>query len=162
MEIMEIFHTQRQWNAEPPRTLVITCSDGRFQEEVDEFLQRHLAIDHYDRLYVPGGAGALVTSETEFIRADRLRTECRFLIEAHGIERVILMVHGPAEDGPAEALCGDYQRRLPTSSQVDIRRQQDRDTERICRDGLGDGVRLEFYRCEVTGDGLVQFVRMHP
>ena len=157
---MEVFRTQRPWNAQRPTTLVIACSDGRFQEEVDEFLRDHLVIDHHDRLYVPGGAGALVTSGTEFIRADRLRNECRFLIEAHGIERAILMFHGPAEDGPVEALCGDYQRRLPTSSPAGVRRQQDRDAERIQRDGLGGGVCLEIYRCEVTADGLVRFVQM--
>ena len=159
---MEVFQTPQQWSAQLPTTLVIACSDGRFQEEVDEFLRLHLAIDHYDRLFVPGGAGALVTSGAEFIRADRIRGECRFLIEAHGIERVILMVHGPASDGPAEALCGDYQRRLPTSSQADIRRQQDQDVERLRRDGLGDEVQIEFYRCEVTADGVVRFVPMHP
>jgi len=158
---MEVFNTHRPWNEQRPKTLVIACSDGRFQEEVDEFLQRHLAIDHYDRLYVPGGAGALVTSGTEFIRADRFLTECRFLIEGHGIERVILLFHGPAADGPAEALCGDYQRRLPTSPPASIRRQQDRDAEWIWREGLGDGVRLEIYRCEVAADGLVRFVQMY-
>lgn len=157
---MEVFHTHRNWNEQRPETLVIACSDGRFQEEVDEFLQRHLAIDHYDRLYVPGGAGALATSADELIRADRFRTECQFLIGSHWIERVILMFHGPAEDSPTEALCGDYKRRLPAATPDDIRRQQERDAEQIQRDGLWDGVRLEIYRCEVTTDGLVRFVQM--
>jgi hypothetical protein len=158
---MEVFHTHRPWNQQRPETLVVACSDGRFQEEVDEFLQRHLAIDHYDRLYVPGGAGALATGAHEPVRAHRFRTECQFLIGSHRIERVILMFHGPAEDGPTEALCGDYQRRLPASSADGICRQQERDAEQVRRDGLWDGVRLEIYRCEVTTDGLVRFVQMH-
>jgi hypothetical protein len=141
---------------------VVACSDGRFQEEVDEFLQRHLAIDHYDRVYVPGGAGALATSGAEFIRGQRARAECQFLIEAHGIERVILMFHGPAEDGPPEALCGDYVRRLPTSAPAGIRRQQERDAAQIRREGLSAGIRLEIYSCEVTSDGVVRFVEMKP
>jgi hypothetical protein len=157
---MEVFHTQRPWNEQLPETLVIACSDGRFQEEVDEFLKRHLAIDHFDRLYVPGGAGALAASGREIVRRDRLRSDCRFLITTHGIERVILMFHGPAVDGPAEALCGDYRRRLPTSSPAAIRDQQERDAEQICRDGVADGVRLEIYMCEVTRDGFVRFVEM--
>lgn len=158
---MQIFQTSRQWKGQRPETLVIACSDGRLQEEVDEFLQRHLAINHYDRLYVPGGAGALATSDAERVRGDRFRSECQFLITAHGVERIILMFHGPAEDGPPEALCGDYNRRLPASSPAAIRRQQDLDAEQIWRDGLGDGVRLEIYRCEVTADEFVRFVQMY-
>lgn len=158
---MENFQVRGLWAGSLPDTLVVVCSDGRFREEVDEFLHSHLGVGRYDRLYIPGGAGALVRSGTEFIRADRLLTESRFLITAHGIERAILMFHGPAEDGPADALCGDYRRRLPTSDAAAIRRQQDRDAERILREGLGAGVRLEIYRCEVTKDQAVRFVRMH-
>ena len=161
LEVMEVFHTQRPWNAQRPTTIVIACSDGRFQQEVDEFLESHLDIHRFDRLYVPGGAGALAKSGTEFIRADRLRNECRFLVAAHGVERVILMFHGPAEDGPDEAVCGDYMRRLPTSSQADIRRQQRRDAALILSEGLGEGVGLEIYSCEVTRGGFVRFVQMH-
>jgi hypothetical protein len=158
---MEVYRTRRPWNGQLPGTLVVVCSDGRFREEVDEFLHRHLAVGQYDRLYVPGGAGALATSGAEFIRADRLLTECRFLIRAHGIERVILMFHGPAVDGPVEALCGDYRRRLPTSDVAAIRRQQERDAKQIRRNGLGAGVDLEIYRCEVMKDQAVRFVQMH-
>ena len=157
---MEVFQTRRPWTEQSPDTLVIACSDGRFQEEVDEFLRDHLGIRQYDRLYVPGGAGALATTGIEFVRSDRFRNECRFLVGAHGIQRAILLFHGPAEDGPAEAVCGDYARRLPTSPPDALRRQQDRDAEQIWRDGLGAGVVLEIYRCEVTGDGGVQFVRL--
>jgi hypothetical protein len=157
---MEIFQTRRPWNGQLPGTLVLACSDGRLQKEVDEFLHGHLAISHYDRLYVPGGAGALATSGGEFLRADRFRRECRFLIKAHEVNRVILMFHGPTEDGPPEAVCGDYRRRQPMSSPTAIRRQQERDAEQIWRDGLIDKVPLEIYRCEVASDGLVRFVQL--
>ena len=159
---MKPYHTNRPWREQRPKILVVACSDGRFQEEVDEFLQHHLAIDHCDRVYLPGGAGALATSGAEFIRGQRNRGECQFLIKAHSIERVILMFHGPAEDGPPQALCGDYTRRLPTSSPAGIRRQQERDAAQIRRDGLGDGISLELYRCEATSDGVVRFVEMNP
>jgi len=158
---MEVFRTRNAWGAQAPSVLVIACSDGRFQEEVDEFLRSHLGVQNYDRLYVPGGAGALAKGGTEFMRAQRIRTEGQFLVEAHGIERIILMFHGPAKDGPAEASCGDYKRRLPTASAESLLRQQEKDAEQIVREGLWDGVRLEIYRCEVTADGLVSFVLMH-
>jgi hypothetical protein len=157
---MQVFGTGSAWDAQFPDVLVIACSDGRFQEEVDEFLQNELDIRRYDRLYVPGGAGALWTGGCEFIRAQRFRVECQFLIEAHGIERVILMFHSPAEDGPVEASCGDYMRRLPTASASHLRRQQERDAEQLRRDRLWDGVALEIYRSEVTSGGVVRFVPM--
>ncbi len=148
------------WNDRQPGALVIACSDGRFGDEVDDFLHRRLGVPCYDRLYVPGGAGALASSGSEFLRAQRYRSECRFLIDAHGIKRVILFFHGPAEDGPAEAVCGDYNRRLPTSTPSAVRRQQERDARQILRDGLGDNVILEIYFCEVTKDRLLRFEAM--
>lgn len=158
---MEIFCTEGRWNERLPETLVVACSDGRFQEEVDEFLERHLAIRRYNRLYLPGGAGALVANEIEAGRGDRFRSECRFLIELHGIKRVVLMFHGPAEEGPDAAACGDYRRRLPELSLAAIRARQEEDAKRLCHEGLGDGVGLEIYRCEVMGEGMVRFVQMH-
>jgi hypothetical protein len=140
---------------------VVACSDGRFGDEVEDFLQRRLGVPCYDRLYVPGGAGALAAGGAEFLRAQRFRSECQFLIEAHGIKRVILFFHGPAEEGPAEAVCGDYKRRLPTSTPNSVRRQQERDARQIIRDGLGDDVALEVYFCEVTKDRLLRFRAIH-
>ncbi|MGD2215294.1 MAG: hypothetical protein PVJ64_01005, partial [Gemmatimonadales bacterium] len=102
----------------------------------------------------------LAKSDSETARADQFRSECRFLITAHGIERVVLLFHGPAEDGPRAAMCGDYQRRHPRSSPADIQRQQEEDAEQIREDGLGEGVRLEFYRYEATKDGRVCFVEL--
>src|SRR5688500_5046649 len=91
-----------QWNPARPRILVIACSDGRLQEATDDFLANHLGITHYDRLYVPGGAGGLSPSGRDFLRAQNLQRECRYLVEAHGVERLLALFHGPAPDGPAD------------------------------------------------------------
>ena len=48
-----------------------------------------------------------------FMRADQLRRECGFLVQAHGVADVYLIFHGPAEDGPPQATCADYRRKLP-------------------------------------------------
>lgn len=144
------------WNDRRLEALVVACSDGRFHDEVEEFVRTQLDVAFYDRLYVPGGGGALATSGAEFLRAQRLRSECRFLIEVHELERAILFFHGPVPDGPQAALCGDYRRRLPTSTIGAIRLQQERDARQIMREGLG-GVRLEAFYCEVVGDGSVRF-----
>jgi len=149
------------WDASDPDVLVVACSDGRFQEELDVFLQEHLHITHYDRLYLPGGAGALAPSGIEFTRAAALQKECRFLIEAHGIKRVILFFHGPRTDGPYEAACGDYRREFPGSSVTEIRKQQDLDLVELLRASIWHGVSLEVLRAEVTRDRRVEFVRLH-
>ncbi len=51
-----------KWSADRPHTLVIACSDGRLQEQTDEFLHRQLGLSGFDRFYVPGGGGALASS----------------------------------------------------------------------------------------------------
>lgn len=148
------------WSDRPFEALVVSCSDGRFNAQIDEFLHHQLAISCYDRLYLPGGAGALAATGTEFLRVQRIRAECQFLIRAHAIRRAVLLFHGPTADGPREALCGDYLRRLPTSTVAGIRLQQERDARQLLREGLGPSVALEIYRCEVGKDAIVQFVPM--
>ena len=154
------YQAQSPWKDRQFEALVVACSDGRFNEHIDEFLRCQLAITCYDRLYVPGGAGALATSGTEFLRAQRVRAECQFLIRVHGIKRVILLFHAPSADGPKQAACGDYLRRYPTSTAAAIRLQQERDAKQVMRDGLGPDVRLELYRCEVMSGGVVRFEPM--
>jgi hypothetical protein len=155
------YSIDRQWINNLPNTLVVMCSDGRFQQETDEFLHDYLGISRYDRLYVPGGAGALTASGFEFSRAGQIREECRFLIAAHGIERAILMFHGPSTNGPEAAICGDYRRVFPSHSAAAIYEQQVRDAAEIIGTGL-EGVPVELYRCEVTEGGVVQFVEFSP
>lgn len=111
--------------------LVVACSDGRLQEPLDEFLNNALDVRSYDRLYLPGGPGALSTAGLEYMRANRAREELQFLITAHQIEAVVLMYHCAAEDGPPEAICADYARIYPQYDAARIREQQERDTEEI-------------------------------
>ncbi|HET7234443.1 MAG TPA: hypothetical protein VFJ16_30800 [Longimicrobium sp.] len=159
---MSAAHLARDpWNPARPGVLVIACSDGRLQEQVDEFLAAR-GITHYDRLYVPGGPGALSSSGVSYARADQFRRECMFLFRAHGIEDVYLIYHGAAEDGPADATCADYRLKLPTHTPAQIREQQQRDAHEMIRDGFGWNVnpRIHSFRCEITGRGAVQFVEL--
>lgn len=149
------------WNPARPGVLVIACSDGRIQEPVDEFLTT-LGVTHYDRLYVPGGPGALSSSGVRYVRADQFRRECGFLVRAHQIEDVYLIFHGPAEDGPPEATCADYREKLPNHTPGQIREQQRRDADEVVYHGFGWNLnpRVHPFRCEITGDGAVQFVSL--
>jgi hypothetical protein len=65
--------SHRRWAPDRPHTLVIACSDGRLQEQTDAFLTHQLGLAGFDRVYVPGGGGALASSGRDFIRAQQLR-----------------------------------------------------------------------------------------
>ena len=71
----------------------IYCSDGRFGEHMDDFLQNELALPRYDRLVVPGGPARLVDRFAAFDEQRATRNDLKFLVEAHGLERIILIAH---------------------------------------------------------------------
>jgi hypothetical protein len=149
-----------RWSSTRPNVLVIACSDGRLQEATDVFLAQKLGIVRYDRFYVPGGAGALATSGHDFARAYQMRRECRYLIDLHGVGRVVLLMHGPAAGGPADAACADYRRKLPRAAIEALRAQQSQDGHELLRQrskwaGRADVVA---YRCEIDIGGSITFV----
>lgn len=148
-----------RWTPDRPHTLVVACSDGRLQEATDAFLGRELGLTQFDRFYVPGGGGALASSGRDFIRAQQLRRECAYLIELHSVERVILLFHGPARDGPSEATCADYRRKMAWASPEILRiRQQQDGAELIERRGEWAGqASVSAYRCEVRRAGEIVF-----
>ncbi|MEW5916512.1 MAG: hypothetical protein AB1762_08910 [Gemmatimonadota bacterium] len=149
-----------RWDPTRPHILVIACSDGRLQERTDEFLMHSLGIRQYDRLYVAGGGGALSPSGKDFLRAQQMRRECRFLVDAHEIEEIVLLFHGPATDGPGEAMCADYRRKLPQLSVSRLREQQERDARDLmaARADWAGKANVRVYRCETHGDGDLEFV----
>ena len=157
---MASFRSHFQWDPTRPHILVIACSDGRLQEPTDEFLTRSLGVRQYDRLYVAGGGGALSPSGKDYLRAQQLRRECKFLVEAHDVEEIVLLFHGPAIDGPPEAMCADYRRKLPQLAVTKLRDQQQRDAAELLmrRDEWAGSARVQVYRCETRADGGLEFV----
>jgi hypothetical protein len=152
-----------RWDSDRPRILVVACSDGRLQEATDAFLARGLGVRQYDRLYLPGGGGALAASGSDFLRADKVRQECRFLIEAHRIEHLILLFHGPAVGGPPEAICADYRRKHSWQRPDQVRAQQEADVRDLLgrRPAFAGEARLSSYRFEVTAEGALQVTTLH-
>ena len=150
------------WTPARPDTLVVACSDGRLQEATDAFLERVLGITHYDRFYVPGGAGALAASGRDFIRAGQMRRECHYLVHLHRVERVVLLFHGPTADGALEAACADYRRKLPWAGVLTLRARQDQDAlELLAQRGEWAGrAEVLLYRCEVAPSGAMTFLEL--
>ena len=148
-----------QWLPDRPSTLVIACSDGRLQEATDEFLAHHVKVTRYDRFYVPGGAGALAASGRDFLRAQQIRRECRYLVELHAVRQIVLLFHGPTVDGPLAAACADYRRKLPWASVAALRERQEQDAEELRerRAEWAGAAEVSMYRCDVDGRGDIRF-----
>jgi hypothetical protein len=148
------------WSNERPDALVVCCSDGRFKQVIDQFLHDCFGIDRYDRLYAPGGPGALATSGWEYSRADIFRRECAFLVKAHQTKKIILLFHGATSDGPEYAVCAHYRRLFPRLTPAEISVQQENDLREVIRLIAYDSPHIELHavRAEVRSDEQVQFV----
>jgi hypothetical protein len=157
-----VTNSARVWSPERPHTLVVACSDGRLQEEIDDFLHKQLGLSGFDRFYVPGGGGALASAGRDFLRASQLRRECAYLVELHEISRVILLFHGPSATGPAHAACADYKRKMPWASPALLNEQQERDAAELIthRAEWAGKAKVEAYRCEIDESHHVAFVEL--
>lgn len=150
-----------RWSPTRPGTLVVACSDGRLQQAVDDFLRGSLGITDYDRLYLPGGPGALVDSSQEYLRKDLARRDLWFLLEAHQVKRVVLLFHGAADDGPEEAGCADYRRRMPYATRRQLARQMQADAGDLLRSQLGNpALEVLAFRLAVQADARIEFQRL--
>jgi hypothetical protein len=141
--------------------MIVACSDGRYQLSLDEFLDNHLGITYYDRLYAPGGPGALASSTLSYFRGEQFRQESAFLIDAHSLEEIIFIFHGPIDrSGPLDATCADYRRKMPSGSTGEIYRQQEADLREAVQAVMkaNRDVKILAFRAEVRDDLRVEFV----
>lgn len=71
----------------------VYCSDGRFGEQMDEFLHQSLGLPRYDRVAVPGGAACMAGHMMVYHEATALDRQLSFLITSHSLNRVVLIAH---------------------------------------------------------------------
>lgn len=71
----------------------VYCSDGRVGEHFDDFLTHGLKLPRYDRLALPGGAACLAGHTEAHLQEQGVVDELKFLVDAHGLERVVLIAH---------------------------------------------------------------------
>lgn len=71
----------------------IYCSDGRVGEHFDDFLQTGLKLPRYDRVALPGGPACLADHPQAHVQAQGVVDELKFLIEVHGLKRIVLIAH---------------------------------------------------------------------
>jgi hypothetical protein len=71
----------------------VYCSDGRFGEQMDEFLHQSLGLPKYDRVAVPGGAACLAGHMMVHHEAAAMDRQLSFLITSHALSKVVLIAH---------------------------------------------------------------------
>lgn len=71
----------------------IYCSDGRFGEQMDEFLHEGLHLPRYDRVAAPGGAACLAGHAMTYYEQTAMESEVEFLVREHGLRRIVLIAH---------------------------------------------------------------------
>lgn len=71
----------------------VYCSDGRYGEQMDEFLHEGLRLPRYDRVAVPGGAACLAGHMMSSFEKTALERQLEFLVREHQLNKVILIAH---------------------------------------------------------------------
>jgi hypothetical protein len=127
----------------------VYCSDGRFGEQFDDFLHHGLELPRYDRLALPGGAACLAGHLLAFREEEALCDQLRFLVRAHGLQRVVLVAH---QD------CGFYAERLHVPpAQREARQREDMQTAIQRVRSLAPGVQVEGFFARKCPDGAIRF-----
>ena len=88
-----MFESKNLYEPERIHAAAIYCSDGRLGEHFDDFLQNGLKLPRYDRVALPGGPAALAEHAETKLAHDAVADELHFLIEVHGLQRVVLIQH---------------------------------------------------------------------
>ncbi len=155
-------YSYNKWLPDLPKAVVLACSDGRIQEYQDKFLEEHLGTTNYDRVFIPGGPGALaVGDQNEYkSRSSQVWAEVSFMIEAHLLKKAVLIFHGAAGDGPEAAVCGDYFRVHPDLTGVEMAKKQIEDAlaAKAKIKAAYPQVSVEVFRLAVDRQSHVQFI----
>lgn len=87
------YESDLPYEAERIHAAAIYCSDGRVGEHFDDFLQRGLGLPLYDRVALPGGPACLAGHPRAHLEEQGVVDELKFLVEAHALERIVLIAH---------------------------------------------------------------------
>ena len=80
------------WSPARPETLVVCCSDGRWHEQVEEFVRDQVS-KRADMYAVPGGPAGFSLWSSSFDEAKVSEKAFRFLADHHALESVWLIAH---------------------------------------------------------------------
>ena len=127
----------------------IYCSDGRYGDHFDDFLHNALELPRYDRLAMPGGPACLAGHFLAYSEEQALVEQLRFLVKAHGLERVVLIAH---QD------CAFYIHRLHVSPlALEARQREDMQTAAARVRSVAAGLKVDAFFARRCPDGTIRF-----
>jgi hypothetical protein len=88
-----VFESKVAFNAERVGAAALYCSDGRYGEQMDDFLHNGCKWPRYDRLALPGGPAAWSGQLALLWEEDTLRKYLEFLVRTHDLKRLALIAH---------------------------------------------------------------------
>jgi len=143
-----VYRSSQPFTPERIGAAAIYCSDGRYNEQFDEFLHKQLGLPRYDRVVVPGGAACLAGDIGAWRDEEAVAEQLRFLIVSHELERIVLIAHKG---------CGFYLKKLHVS-EARVRDRQEADLHKAAERirGLSAPVAVEAYIAGVE-EGAVTF-----
>ncbi len=92
-EYETFYESSIHFDAQRMRAAAVYCSDGRFGEQFDDLMHNALDLPSYDRLAIPGGAACLARHFNTYREEEGVVEQLRFLVNVHGLERVVLIAH---------------------------------------------------------------------
>jgi len=118
-----IYESGVPWNPERPDTVIISCVDGRWRSQIQDFTLNYLKTDlHADFLAVPGGIEPLTLFDLVPKDFNFFRRRLEGLIEAHGTKRIVAIAH---QD------CAWYKQHTRFPFKLDLRERQVADLKRV-------------------------------
>jgi hypothetical protein len=136
-------------------TMVMHCSDPRFQEAFSRFVHEQLGIEVYDPFIVPGASQILMFTDKIPKFANSFARPLEFLIKGHHLKRVVIIMH---ED------CAWYRDFVPKffGSATNIKNRQVQDmlaAKRMFQESFED-MSVEMYYATINPDQTVFFSRI--
>jgi hypothetical protein len=117
-----VFTSRVAWRPERPDTVIISCVDGRWRAQIQDFAINYLKADlHADFLAVPGGIEPLTLFDLVPKDFNFFRRRLESLIASHGTKRIVAVAH---ED------CAWYKERKIFPFTIDLRDRQIGDLRR--------------------------------
>ena len=133
----------------PPPFIAATAASASTSTN---FLQNALKLPHYDRLAVPGGAACLAGHLFAYREEWGLVEHLRFLVRAHGLERLILIAH---QD------CAFYaEQPCVTSLPLEARQREDLRTAATRIGSFAPNLSVDAFFARKRVDGTIRFESM--
>lgn len=126
------------------QALVIACSDPRFRKSTEHFVEKHLNLERFDPLFLPGGPAAVLTTSSSFFL---MRAYIEMLNQLHAFKKIV---------GIAHRHCGYYHLRYPNHSEPELNVQQWQDLQLFAGEiaRLVPNIKIECYFADPCDRGV--------